>query len=97
MILEHPEGQTISDQDQSRITGLAYHIHNVMWAAQAAYDNDLLELEDLDNFRNDLAGTRDGWPGLVPALVAIYETQPGKQDAYVFEPLAEWAAETRGR
>ena len=93
MLLANPESQAISELDESRITGLAYQIHNVMWAAQTAYDDDLLGREDLENYRNDLAGTYDSWPGIVPALIAIYETQPGKKDAYVFGPLAEWAAE----
>ncbi len=96
MLIENPRGQPISRLDQSRITGLAYQIHNFMWAAQTAYDNDLLRREDLDHYRNDLAGTYNAWPGLVPALISIYETQPGKRDAYVFEPLAEWAAKADG-
>lgn len=96
MLIEDPQGRQISELDKSRMTGLAYQIHNYMWAAQTAYDNDLLRREDLDHYRDDLAGTYVAWPGLVPALISIYESQPGKRDAYVFEPLAEWAAKANG-
>ena len=96
MIIEDPQGQQISEPDKSKITGPAYQIHNFMWAAQTAYYNDVLTREDLDNYREDLAGTYDGWPGLVPALISTYESQPGKRDAYVLEPLVEWAAKASG-
>ena len=92
MLLEEPESFEITELDASKITGMGYHIHNIMWAAQVAHDNGLLSLEDLDNYRNDLAGVFLIQPGLIPAFVEIYETQPGKRDAYVFEPLAELAA-----
>lgn len=95
MLLEEPELFEISDLDESKIMGMAYHIHNIMWAAQVAYDNGLLSIEDLDNYRNDLAGVLQMQPGLKPAFVNIYRTQPGKRDSYVFEPLAELAATWR--
>ncbi len=85
-------GTELAAVDSSRVVGLAYHIHNILWSAQTAYDSGILGIDALDNYRNDLAITLEGWPGIVPHLVEIYETQPGKRNAYVFEPLAQVAS-----
>ena len=91
MMLGRGEGAELTAVDSSRVVGLAYHIHNILWSAQKAHDSDILRLADLDNYRNDLAITLEGWPGIVPHLLQIYETQPGKKSAYVFVPLAQLA------
>ena len=95
LLLQYPEDYDASEIDGSRMVGLAYHLLNIMWAAQNAYENGLLSLDDLTNYRNDLEGLFEDWPGLVTILVAIYESQPDKYDGYVFEPLARLAADVR--
>jgi hypothetical protein len=91
-IIENAEDQEVSDLDASKITGLAYQVHNIMWAAQTAYDNGLSSEQDLENYRIDMMSFFENWPGIIPDVIAIYESQPGKKDAYIFEPLAKWAA-----
>jgi len=53
-------------------------------------------MDDLNVYRDELSLILKDTPGLVPDLVAIYESQPRKRDEHVFEPLAEMAAESRG-
>ena len=88
LLLQNPGEYDISDVEASMITGLAFQIHNILWSAQIAFDNGLLTQEDLDTYRNDLEQSFDDWPGIVTDLVNIHRSQPGKQDAYVFQPLA---------
>ena len=91
LLIEDPESYDVTDLDASRMTGMAYQIHNILWSAQIAHENGLLSDAELDTYRNDLEISLLGWPGLTPHLIEIYETQPGKRDAYVFQPLAELA------
>ena len=93
LLLQYPDKYEVSDIEASMITGLAFHIHNILWSAQIAYDNGLLTLEDIDIYRNDLEQSFEDWPRILPDLINIYRSQPGKKAAYVFEPLAEKAAE----
>ena len=93
IILQNPDKYEVTEIEASMITGLAYHIHNILWSAQIAHDNGVLTLDDLDIYRNDLEQILEDMPGLIPDLTNIYRTQPGKQMAYVFEPLAEKVAE----
>lgn len=95
ILMHDPNNNEISEVDAWKVTGVAYHLHNVLWSAQSAYDNGILSIDDLANYRNDLKVTLEEMPGLIPNLLHIYETQIGKRDAYVFEPLAELAAGSR--
>ena len=74
------------------IRGVAYHIHNIMWSAQSAYNSDLLSLEDLTAYRDDLQGFIEQMPPLLPEFVAILESEPHRASAYVYEPVANRAA-----
>lgn len=70
--------------------------HNVLNSTRFANtDFARLSIDDLANYRNDLTVVLQEMPGLIPDLLYIYETQVGKRDAYVFEPLAELAEERR--
>jgi hypothetical protein len=91
-LMHDPDHREISEVDAWKITGVAYYLHNTLWSAQSAYDNGILSIDDLANYRNDLNVVLEEMPGLIPDLLYIYETQVGKQDAYVFEPLAELGA-----
>ena len=93
ILLQNPDQHEITEIEASMITGLAYHLHNILWSAQIAHDNGILTLDDLDTYRNDLEQILEGMPGLIPDFINIYRTQPGKQKAYVFEPLAEKVAD----
>ena len=95
-LLQDPDKYEISEVDASKINGLAYYIHNIYWSAQTAYDSGLLSIDDLNVYRDELSLILQDAPGLVPDLVAINESQPRKRDAYVFEPLAEMGARSRG-
>ena len=93
--LQNSERDEISATQASMMTGTAYYLHNVLWSAQVAHDNGLLSREELSIYRNDMSTFLKAWPALVPVFVRIYQTDPGKQDAYVFEPLAEIVADLR--
>ena len=93
-LVADPERPNLTETESSMIFGLAYHLHNILWSAQTAYDNHLLSREDLDYYRNDLELSL-ALPGLAPRLVEVFEQQVGKQDAYVFEPLAEYIKQSR--
>jgi len=87
LIMQDPASYEISDVDKSKITAVAYHVHNIAWSAQQAYESGLLSAEDLDVYRNELELATAQMPGLMPELMSIYESQTWKQDARVFEPL----------
>ena len=97
LVLQFSTDYELSDVERSMITGLAYHIHNILWSAQVAYDNGLLTLDDLNMYQNDLEQSFEEMPAMMPALIKIYKSQPGKQDAYVFEPLAIKSAEMKSK
>ena len=91
-LMRDPDQYEINEVDAWKITGVAYYLHNTLWSAQSAYDNGILSIDDLANYRNDLNVILEEMPGLIPDLMYIHKTQIGKRDAYVFEPLADLEA-----
>jgi hypothetical protein len=39
LLVQYPDQHETTDIDVSMIRGMAYHIHNIMWSAQSAYEN----------------------------------------------------------
>ena len=95
-LMHDPDNHEISEADYWKITGVAYYLHNTLWSAQPAYDNGILNITDLSNYRNDLTVVLEKKPGLIPDLLYIYGTQVGERDAYVSELLAALEAKQRG-
>jgi hypothetical protein len=92
--LSDPGRLEVTATESSMIWGLGYHLHNTLWSAQTAHDNGLLSRDGLNIYRDDLSLFLN-LPGLAPTLVQIFNEQVDKQDAYVFEPLAELVDELR--
>ena len=84
-----PEGTEISELDQSAIAGAAWHFANILWSAQVAYENGILELEDLAKYRRDLQWMLDNMPALRDQFLVMHETNPDMRGIYVYEPLDE--------
>ena len=82
-----PEGTAIDELDRSAIAGAAWHFGNIFWSAQVAYENGILELEDLAKYRRDLQWMLDNMPALRDQLIIMHETNPDMRGIYVFEPL----------
>ena len=94
VLMQDPDKYEITEIEAAMMSGAAYHLLNVLWTAQFAHDNGLLDRQNLTNYRNDLAGSFNQFPGLIPYYIAVHEGNlPEKQNAYVFEPLARIAAE----
>ena len=93
MKIANPDKYEVSDIEAAKINSLAYYNFNILWSAQVAYENGILTVEDIETFRNDLELILEWMPGIVPDFVSIYRGQPGKQDAFVFRPIAEKVAE----
>ncbi len=53
-LMHDPDKHEIDEDDAWKITGVAYYLHNTLWSAQSAYDNGILSIDDLANYRNDL-------------------------------------------
>jgi hypothetical protein len=91
-MLLNPDQFEISDVDRSRMAGAAWHFGNILWSAQAAYDNGLLDLVDLANYRSHLSWMLEYMPGLASEFVFMWNTTAGMQGVYVFEPLEQYVA-----
>ena len=82
-----PEGADVSALDESAIAGAAWHFGNILWSAQVAYENGILELEDLAKYRRDLQWMLDNMPALRDQLLIMHKSNPDMRGIYVFEPL----------
>jgi hypothetical protein len=91
--MANPDKYEISDVEAAMINSLAFHTYNILWSAQIAHENGILTVEDLETFRSDLENILEWVPRLIPDFVSIYRSQPSKQNAYVFRPIAEKVAE----
>ena len=90
--LAAPESHLITATEISQIEGLTWHFVNVYRAAQIAYDNRILSIDELANYRDDLARLIETYPGLRQPLLDIYDTLPVIREMAVFEPVAALAA-----
>ncbi|MCH7822921.1 MAG: hypothetical protein IIA07_12960 [Proteobacteria bacterium] len=93
--LEAPEKHLTTATEGSQIRGLAWHMVDIMWAVQSAYDNGLLSFAVLDAYKADLGYQMDRWPGIRPHFEFIYESNSSLHDKEIFEPIAAYIASHR--
>ena len=89
--LAAPESHLITATEISQIDGLARHFVNTCWAAQLAYDNGILGIDQLAGFRDELAGLINAYPGLRQPILDVYDALPAIREMPVFQPVAELA------
>lgn len=89
--IEAPGKHLITATDSSRMEALSWHLSNVYWAAQVAFDNGLLDQEGLDHYQGDVEWAMEHWPGLREHLVSLYESVPSIRGSAIFAPVAEHA------
>ena len=87
-----PGNHLVTATEESQIRGLAQHLANIYYSAQVARDNDLIDAQDLDSYRQDLAQTLERLPGLAPALLEIHDSAPEMRAMPVFQPLRDFEA-----
>jgi hypothetical protein len=87
--LGSPEGHLITATEASQTRGLARQIVETYRAAQIAYDRGLLDDARLAVYVADLAGLLQAYPGLIPYLRSIHETDPELRTMPVFQPLRD--------
>lgn len=87
--LESPEGHLITATEASQIRGLAKRIVETHRAAQIAHDHRLLDDARLAVYVADLAALLQGYPGLVPYLRAIHDSDAEMRTMPVFQPLRD--------
>ena len=91
-VISDPEGGDVSETQESMIRSVAQHFVNVFWAAQRAHDNGVLGDDDIFMYQSSMAWHLENLPGLRPAYVTIFDTQPWLREMYVFQPLAKAAS-----
>lgn len=87
--LSAPENHLVTATEESQIQGIARHLAGVYVSAQVAHDKGLLDAQDLDAYRQELARTLERLPGLIPALRRIHDSTPEMRAAAVFQPLRD--------
>jgi hypothetical protein len=90
--LNSPGNHLVTATEDSQLQGLAWHIVNLYYSAQIAYDNGFLDAPRLDMYRLDLAQTLERFPGLHASFLQIYSAVPGMQSMPVFQPLRDLEA-----
>jgi GNAT superfamily N-acetyltransferase len=90
--LAAPTSHLVTATEEAQIQGLARHLVNAYAAVQAAHDRGLLQAQDLEVYRQDLAGTLERLPGLVPPMLSIHDSIPGMRAMPVLQPLRDAAA-----
>jgi hypothetical protein len=84
-----PENHLVTATEESQIQGIAKHLAGVYFSAQVAHDNGLLDAQDLEAYRQELARTLERLPGLIPDLRRIHDSTPQMRAAAVFQPLRD--------
>ena len=87
-VISDPEGVDVSETQKSMIRSVAQHFVNVFWAAQRAHDTGVLGDDDIFMYQSSMAWHLENLPGLRPAYMSIFDTQPWLREMYVFQPLA---------
>ena len=84
-----PNHTGYSKTQESMMSGVAWHFSNIFWSAQRAYDNGVLDDDDIQMYQSSLAWHLENHPGLKSAYKTVYDTAPWLRDMYVFRPLVE--------
>ena len=94
-VMSDPNHQNASEIQESMMSGVAWHFSNIFWSAQRAYDNGVLDDDDIRNYQASIAWHIENHPGLKPTFIKVYDTAPWLRDMYVFQPLVEMVCESR--
>ena len=73
------------------MSGIAWHFSNIFWSAQRAYDNGLLDDDDILMYQSSLAWHIENMPAMKPSYKVVYDTAPWLREMFVFQPLVELA------
>lgn len=87
--LGSPEGHLITATEASQTAGLARQIVESYRSVQIAHDRGFIGDARLSVYASDLAGLLIAYPGLVPYLHAIHDTDPELRTMPVFLPLRD--------
>ena len=93
--MSDPNLNDVSEIQESMMSGVAWHFTNVFWSAQRAYDNGVLDDDDIRNYQASVAWHIENHPGLRPTFMIVYDTAPWLRDMYVFQPLVQMVCESR--
>jgi hypothetical protein len=93
--LSNPDQTDVSETQRSMMAGTAWHFANILWSAQKAYDSGLLSTDDILFYQSHLTWMLKYMPGLQAEFMNMYDTIPWVRSTYVFQPLVEFACESR--
>lgn len=94
-LMSEPDQNDISEIQKSMMSGVAWHFSNVFWSAHRAYDNGMLDDDDIRNYQASVAWHIKNHPGLKPTFIKVHDTAPWLRDMYVFQPLVEMVCKSR--
>ena len=86
-----PNYSDYSETQKSMMSGIAWHFSNIFWSAQRAYDNGLLDDDDILMYQSSLAWHIENMPAMKPSYKVVYDTAPWLREMFVFQPLVELA------
>ncbi len=89
--ISSPQGHLITATDTSQIRAIAQQYINLYRIAQAAYDNGLLPQDRYEQMRVDLESAIERYPGLHPALVALYASLSAPDSLPILAPISRLA------
>ncbi len=87
LLLMNPDPESLTAVERSMMSGAAWHFGNIFGSAQIAYDNGILNDQDLAMYQSHLEWMLTYMPGLVPEFELMWSTVPGMHDVRVWEPL----------
>ena len=87
--LRDPDSHLITATEAEQIEGLAWYYMNILWSAQAAFDNGILSREQFDGYVGDMRWFIDNYPPMREHFVFMYQSLPSMHRHEVFAPIRE--------
>lgn len=91
--LENPESHLITATEKQQIKGLASQYVNNAYAVQVAFDQGFLTREQIDDRTDGFRRRLQELPGLVPDMIALYDSAPHLQGHEIFSAIEQARAE----
>lgn len=87
--LRDPESHLITATEAEQIEGLAWFYMNILWSAQAAYDDGVLTRQQFDAYLVDMRWFLENYPAMRADFVEMYESMTSMHGLEIFEPIRE--------
>jgi hypothetical protein len=90
--VQDPDSHLLTATDLSQIEGLAWHYLNNFLIIQLAFDQGLINQNDFDSYKSDIALIAAANPALISEWREILEQDPSLSDKEIFTPISDMFA-----